>query len=105
VLLTGGTKGKRMALPYAKILIHQPWVGQIGGQASDIEIHARELVATRRTIAEIYERTTQKPIDEIQRDLERDFYMSAAEAKDYGIIDTVLNGANRNGASAEMSSP
>jgi ATP-dependent Clp protease protease subunit len=98
LLLTGGAPGKRMALPYSKILIHQPSIGQIGGQATDIEITARELVATRRIIAGIYEHTTHKPIEEILRDLERDFYMSAEEAQAYGIIDTVLQGANRNGA-------
>jgi ATP-dependent Clp protease protease subunit len=98
LLLTGGTPGKRMALPYSKILIHQPSIGQIGGQATDIEIHARELVATRRLIAELYQRTTGKPVDEVLRDLERDFYLSAEEAQAYGIIDTVLAGANRNGA-------
>ncbi len=100
LLLTGGAAGKRMALPYSKILIHQPSIGQIGGQATDIEIHARELVATRRIIAGIYERTTHKPIDDILRDLERDFYMSADEAQAYGIIDTVLQNGNRNGAAA-----
>ena len=98
LLLTGGAPGKRMALPYSKILIHQPSIGQIGGQATDIEITARELIATRRIIAGIYEHTTHKPVEEILRDLERDFYMSAEEAQAYGIIDTVLQGANRNGA-------
>ncbi len=98
LLLTGGAPGKRMALPYNKILIHQPSIGQIGGQATDIEITARELVATRRIIAGIYEQTTHKPVEDILRDLERDFYMSAEEAQAYGIIDTVLQGANRNGA-------
>ncbi|MBV8425264.1 MAG: ATP-dependent Clp protease proteolytic subunit [Candidatus Eremiobacteraeota bacterium] len=97
VLLTGGAVGKRMALPYSKILIHQPSVGQIGGQATDIEIHARELVLTRSTIAEIYARTTGKPADEILRDLERDFYLSAEEARAYGIIDVVLDPSSRNG--------
>ncbi|MDQ6941735.1 MAG: ATP-dependent Clp protease proteolytic subunit [Candidatus Eremiobacteraeota bacterium] len=98
LLLTGGAPGKRMALPYSKILIHQPSIGQTGGQATDIEITARELVATRRIIAGIYERTTHKPVEDILRDLERDFYMSAEEAQAYGIIDTVLHGTNRNGA-------
>jgi ATP-dependent Clp protease, protease subunit len=97
VLLTGGARGKRMALPYSKILIHQPWIGQIGGQATDIEIHARELVATRRILAEIYERTTGKTADEILRDLERDFYMTPSDARDYGIIDNILNAETRNG--------
>jgi ATP-dependent Clp protease, protease subunit len=97
LLLTGGAAGKRMALPYSKVMIHQPWIGQIGGQATDIEIHARELIATRRLLAEIYERTTHKPVEVILQDLERDYYMSASEALAYGIIDTVLNGTNRNG--------
>jgi ATP-dependent Clp protease protease subunit len=97
LLLTGGAPGKRMALPYSKILIHQPSIRQIGGQATDIEIHARELVATRRLIAELYERTTGKPADVVLRDLERDFYMSAREALEYGIIDSILEGATRNG--------
>jgi ATP-dependent Clp protease, protease subunit len=101
ILLTGGAPGKRMALPYSKILIHQPWIGQIGGQATDIEIHARDLIATRRQLAEIYHRTTGKPVEEILRDLERDFYMSPDEAKEYGIIDTVLHGGNRNGDAAQ----
>ncbi len=98
LLLTGGAPGKRMALPYSKILIHQPSIGQIGGQATDIEIHAREIVATRRIIAGIYERTTHQPLDKVLHDLERDFYMSAEEAQAYGIIDTVLQNGNRNGA-------
>ncbi len=97
VLLTGGAPGKRMALPYSKILIHQPSIGQIGGQATEIEIHARELIATRQNIAGIYHRTTGKPIDEILRDLERDFFMTAEEAKSYGIIDTILHAPTRNG--------
>ena len=86
----GGAAGKRMALPHAKILIHQPWVQQVGGQATDIEIHARDLIATRRALAGIYEETTKKPIDQILKDIERDFYMTSQEAKDYGIIDTVI---------------
>jgi len=100
ILLTGGSPGKRMALPYSKILIHQPWIGQIGGQATDIEIHAREMIATRRLLAEIYERTTHKPVEEILRDFERDFYLSASEALAYGLIDSVLQGDNRNGGAA-----
>ncbi len=90
ILLTGGAPGKRIALPYAKILIHQPWVSQVGGQATDIEIHARDLIATRRTLAGIYEATTKKPVEEILRDIERDYYMTSEEAKEYGIIDEVL---------------
>ena len=102
LLLTGGAPGKRMALPYSKVMIHQPSIGQLGGQASDIEIHARELIATRKLLAEIYESTTHKHVDEVLRDLERDFYMSASEAQAYGIIDTVLRGSNRNGEAANV---
>ena len=91
VLLTGGAKGKRYALPYSKILIHQPWVQQVGGQATDIEIHARDLIATRRSLAGIYEQTTGKPVEQVLRDIERDFYMTAQEALDYGIVDHVFS--------------
>jgi ATP-dependent Clp protease protease subunit len=95
ILLTGGAQGKRFVLPYAKILIHQPWVQQVGGQATDIEIHARDLIATRRALAGIYEETTHKPIDQILKDIERDFYMTAQEALDYGIVDTIIKKDNR----------
>jgi ATP-dependent Clp protease, protease subunit len=95
VLLTGGAKGKRFALPYSKILIHQPWVQQVGGQATDIEIHARDLIATRRSLAGIYEKTTGKPVEQVLKDIERDFYMTADEAKEYGIVDGVFSKDNR----------
>ncbi len=95
ILLTGGAQGKRFVLPYAKILIHQPWVQQVGGQATDIEIHARDLIATRRALAGIYEETTKKPIDQILKDIERDFYMTAQEALDYGIVDQIIKKDNR----------
>ncbi len=90
VLLAGGAKGKRHALPHSKIVIHQPWVSQIGGQATDVEIAARDLVATRQTIAQIYETTTGKPLDQVLKDIDRDYYMSAEEAKAYGIIDQII---------------
>ncbi len=95
VLLTGGAPGKRMALRYSKIMIHQPSIGQTGGQATDIEITARELVATRRIIADIYERTTGKAAADVLRDLERDFYLTADEAREYGLVDEVLDGSKR----------
>jgi ATP-dependent Clp protease protease subunit len=95
ILLTGGAAGKRFALPYAKILIHQPWVQQVGGQATDIEIHARDLIATRRTLAGIYEQTTKQTIDKILKDIERDYYMTSQEAQDYGIVDQVFTKENR----------
>jgi ATP-dependent Clp protease protease subunit len=90
ILLTGGAPGKRMSLPHAKILIHQPWVSQIGGQATDVEIAARDLIATRKTVATIYEETTHKSMEQIMKDIDRDFHMTAQEAKDYGIIDTII---------------
>ena len=95
ILLTGGAPGKRYALPYAKILIHQPWVQQVGGQATDIEIHARDLIATRRSLAGIYEETVKKPIEQILKDIERDYYMTAQEALEYGIIDSIIKKDNR----------
>ncbi len=96
ILLTGGAATKRFALPFAKILIHQPWVQQVGGQATEIEIHARDLIATRRMLAGIYEETTKKPIEQILKDIERDFYMTAQEAAEYGIIDSVIRKDTRN---------
>ena len=95
ILLTGGAAEKRYALPYAKILIHQPWVQQVGGQATDIEIHARDLIATRRMLAGIYETTTKKSIEQILKDIERDFYMTAEEAKEYGIVDSIIRKESR----------
>jgi ATP-dependent Clp protease, protease subunit len=92
ILLTGGAPGKRYSLPHSKIVIHQPWVSQIGGQATDVEIAARDLIATRQTVAEIYQETTKRPVDQILRDIERDYYMTAAEAKEYGIIDQIIEG-------------
>ncbi len=100
ILLTGGAPGKRFALPYAKILIHQPWVSQVGGQATDIEIHARDLIATRRSLAGIYEQTTKKPIEDILKDIERDYYMTALEAKEYGLVDHIFSKEMRAGQSA-----
>ena len=98
ILLTGGAHGKRFALPHAKILIHQPWVQQIGGQATDVEIAARDLIATRRMLAGIYETTTKKPIDNILKDIDRDYYMTSEEAREYGLIDQIFNKEMRSNA-------
>ena len=92
LLLAGGAQGKRMALPNAKILIHQVW-GGFQGQATDIEIQAREVISLKRRLEEIYAAHTGKDIDQISHDMERDFFMNPEEAKDYGIIDNVI--ANR----------
>jgi ATP-dependent Clp protease protease subunit len=89
-LLMAGTKGKRFALPNSKIMIHQP-SGGAQGQATDIEIHAREILKTREQLNKIYAERTGQPLEKIAADMERDFYMSPAEALDYGLIDKVLD--------------
>jgi len=88
-LLAAGTKGKRMALPNSRIMIHQP-IGGITGQASDIDIHAREILKVRERMNEILAQHTGKPLDEIAKDTERDYHMSGEEAKSYGVIDRVV---------------
>ena len=89
VLLVGGAKGKRFALPHSKIMLHQPY-GQVGGQVSDIEIQAQEILKTREVLNRILAHHTGQPIERIAKDTDRDFYMVAEEAKDYGIVDEVL---------------
>ncbi|MCH5584998.1 ATP-dependent Clp protease proteolytic subunit [Shimazuella sp. AN120528] len=89
-ILIGGAKGKRMALPNAEILIHQPWVQQIHGQASDIEIRAKNMLKTRNTLNKIYAERCGKTIEEIERDTDRDNYLDTKEALAYGIIDKVI---------------
>ena len=91
VLLAGGTKGKRRALPNAKILIHQVWSPGFGGQASDVEIRAREVIGLKRRIEEVLAEHTSQPIERIARDTERDHFMSADEAREYGLIDDVID--------------
>jgi ATP-dependent Clp protease protease subunit len=88
-LLAAGAKGKRYALPHARVMIHQPLAG-IQGKTTDIEIHAREILGARDTLNELYAKHTGQSIDKIAHDTERDNFMSAAEAKDYGLIDEVL---------------
>jgi ATP-dependent Clp protease, protease subunit len=90
LLLAAGASGKRMALPNAKILVHQLWVGGFEGQASDIEIHAREAIALKRRMEEIIAQHTGQPLEKVSRDMERDYFMTAEEAKEYGIIDNVI---------------
>ena len=90
VLLTGGSPGKRYSLPYSTILIHQPSLGQISGQATEIEISARFILQTRQRLAAIYAETTHNPVERILKDFERDFYMTAQEAKEYGLVDHIL---------------
>ena len=89
VLLAGGAKGKRRALPNARILLHQP-MGGIGGQAADVEIHAREIIKIRQQLNEILASSTGQPLERIERDTERDFFMSPDEASQYGLIDEII---------------
>jgi ATP-dependent Clp protease, protease subunit len=90
LLLAGGAKGKRMALPNAKILIHQVSSG-FQGQATDIEIHAREIIDIRKRLDQIIANHTEQSLEKVTRDTERDYFMSAPEAVDYGIIDRVID--------------
>jgi ATP-dependent Clp protease protease subunit len=89
VLLAGGTKGKRFALPNSRVMIHQP-SGGAGGQAADIAIQAREIIRWRKTLNDALSKHTGKTADQVEKDSDRDYYMSAAEAKDYGIVDHVV---------------
>jgi ATP-dependent Clp protease protease subunit len=90
LLLTGGAKGKRMALPNSRILIHQPSAG-FEGQATDIEIHAAEILKTRKRIDEIYSFHTGQPEEQVRRDMERDRFFKADQAQEYGLIDRVIS--------------
>ncbi len=89
LLLAAGTKGKRFALPHSRIMIHQP-MGGFYGQATDVEIHAREILKMKRTLNEILSNHTGQPYEKVEADTERDFFMSAQEAKEYGIVDEVI---------------
>jgi ATP-dependent Clp protease protease subunit len=88
-LLTSGAKGKRFCLPNSKVMIHQP-LGGTRGQATEIEIHAREILKTREQLNRILAEKTGQPIEKIERDTERDYYLSADEAKEYGLVDEVI---------------
>ena len=90
IVVAGGKKGKRYALPHAKMMIHQPY-GEVGGQVSDIEIQAKDIIETREILNRILAHHTGQPIEVIARDTDRDRYLSAIEAKEYGLVDEVLN--------------
>jgi len=89
LLLASGTKGKRFALPHARILIHQP-LGGFQGQATDVDIQAKEILRLREKLNELMVKHTSQPIDKIQHDTERDFFMTPEQARDYGIVDEVI---------------
>lgn len=95
LLLCSGAHGKRFSLPYSRILIHQPWIKGIGGQATDVDIHAREILKTKATLNNIIAQHTGQPLDRVSKDTERDYYMSANEAVEYGLIDKVITKETR----------
>lgn len=90
LLLASGSPGKRFALPNSRVLIHQPTMGGLSGQATDIDIHAREILRIRASLNEIMAKHTNQAIEKIDRDVERDFWMSAQQAREYGIIDEII---------------
>jgi len=90
ILLAGGATGKRSALPHSKIMIHQPWIGGLQGQTTDIEIHAKEMLKTRDTLYKILAKHTGKSVEQITKDCDRDYFLTSEEAKEYKLIDNVL---------------
>ena len=96
VLLAAGAKGKRYALPHSRIMIHQP-MGGFQGQAKEIEIHAKEILKLKETLENILAKHTGQPIEKIRQDTDRDFFMSAEEAKEYGIVDQVIVSRGKKG--------
>ena len=97
LLLSAGTNGKRYALPHSKIMLHQPLVGGSGlsGQASDVEIHAKDLIDTKNTLTQIYVKHTSKDFSDLEKCMDRDFFLSPAEAKGFGLIDSVIKNRNK----------
>ncbi|MCL5056204.1 MAG: ATP-dependent Clp protease proteolytic subunit [Firmicutes bacterium] len=95
LLLAAGAKGKRFALPYSRIMIHQPWASGISGKATDIDIHAKEIIRNRATLNEILARHTGQPVEKVEKDTEKDYFMSADEAKSYGLIDSIIDKTSR----------
>jgi ATP-dependent Clp protease, protease subunit len=90
VLLAAGKKGKRYALPNARVLLHQPWMQGLGGQASDIDIHAKDIMRMKQRISQILANHTGQPLDKIDRDTDRDYILTAQESVDYGVVDQVI---------------
>ncbi len=90
LLLAAGAPGKRYALPNSRVLIHQPTMGGLSGQATDIDIHAREILRIRASLNEIMAKHARQPVEKIEHDVERDFWMSAQQARDYGLLDEII---------------
>ena len=90
LILAAGTAGKRFTLPNTRVLIHQPWMGGLSGQATDIDIHAKEILRMREIINQLIAKHTGQPVDKVSRDVERDYIMSAQQAKEYGIVDEII---------------
>jgi ATP-dependent Clp protease, protease subunit len=90
ILLAGGAQGKRSALPHSKIMIHQPWIGGLQGQTTDIEIHAKEMLKTRDSLYKILAKHTGKSVEQITKDCDRDYFLTSEEAREYKLIDNVL---------------
>ncbi len=91
VLLAAGAPGKRYALPNSRVLIHQPWMSGLSGQATDIDIHAKEIIRTREALNKLLAHHTGQPVEKIEKDVERDFIMTAEQAKGYGIVDEIIS--------------
>jgi ATP-dependent Clp protease protease subunit len=90
ILLAGGKAGKRSSLPHSKIMIHQPWTQGIGGQVTDVEIHAKEMIKTRDSLYNILSNHTGKSLEQIAKDCDRDYFLTASEAKEYKLIDNII---------------
>jgi ATP-dependent Clp protease protease subunit len=105
VIVAAGAKGKRFALPHSRFLLHQPYIGGLEGQATDIEIHAREIVRVKEEMNQILAHHTGQDIEKIRRDTDRDYWMTAEEAKEYGVIDTVLSGRELTAVASTGSEP
>ena len=102
ILLAGGTKGKRMALPNSRVMIHQPAIGGTQGQGSDLEIQAREIMRMRAEMEQLLSEQTGQPLERVTRDIDRDKIMTAEEAKEYGIVDVVLSSRKKSLLSAAL---
>ena len=96
VLLAAGTKGKRYTLPHSRILIHQPSMSGLGGQAADIDIYAKEILRMRQILNEILANATGQPVEKIARDVDRDYIMEAEQAVEYGIVDRIISNRSLN---------